>query len=158
MISFRLIATLAITASAAHAQDPVLSPNAPRDRPVGAESASIAHLDSAMQTYIAQARATYPAAKARFLAGLPAGQSFFLTTRIVDGVGRFEQVFIAVDSIKGTTVYGRIWSEVSLVQGYRLRQPYSFPESKIVDWLITRPDGTEEGNYVGKFMDTYRPT
>jgi hypothetical protein len=29
--------------------------------------------------------------------------------------------------------------------------------SALLDWLITRPDGTEEGNVVGKFIDTYRP-
>ena len=151
------IAAIAVLATRTVAQDPAIAPNAPRDKPVGAESAAVAHLDSAMQPYIAQARATYPAAKARYLAGLPAGQSFFITTRVTDPTGRWEQVFIAVDSIRGTTVFGKIWSEVAIVQGYRLRQPYRFPESQLIDWLITKPDGTEEGNFVGKFLDTYRP-
>ena len=157
MTVLRTTAALAAFAARALAQDPAIAPNAPRDKPVGAESAAVAHLDSAMQPYIAKARATYPAAKARYLAGLPAGQSFFLTTRVTDATGRWEQVFIAVDSIRGATVFGRIWSQVAIVQGYRLRQPYSFPESQLIDWLITKPDGTEEGNFVGKFLDTYRP-
>jgi hypothetical protein len=30
-------------------------------------------------------------------------------------------------------------------------------EAELLDWLITKPDGSEEGNVVGKFLDTYRP-
>ena len=42
-----------------------------------------------------------------------------------------------------------------VVSGYAYKQPYSFPESELVDWLIAKPDGSEEGNVVGKFLDTY---
>jgi hypothetical protein len=44
-----------------------------------------------------------------------------------------------------------------VVKGYRLRNRHAVPERDLLDWLITRPDGTEEGNVVGKFLDTYRP-
>ena len=151
-----LIATCVFSVRAL-AQDPHVAPNAPQDRPHVADSIRWARLDSAMAPYVAQARATYAVAKGRFLAGLPPRESFFVTTRLRDAAGRMEQTFIAVDSIQGTRVFGRIFSEISLVQGYRLRQPYSFPEDQILDWLITKPDGTEEGNFVGKFLDTYRP-
>ena len=144
-------------AGPARAQDPHVAPNAPQDRPHAADSLRWARLDSAMAPYVAQARATYPGAKRRYLAGLPTGQSLFLTTRLKDAAGHLEQVFIAVDSIRGARVFGRIWSEVALAQGFRLRQPYSFSEGEILDWLITKPDGTEEGNTVGKFLDTYKP-
>ena len=30
-------------------------------------------------------------------------------------------------------------------------------ESDVLDWTISKPDGTEEGNFVGKFLDTYKP-
>jgi len=36
-------------------------------------------------------------------------------------------------------------------------QRITIPESKIDNWVIVRPDGTEEGNYVGKFLDHYKP-
>ena len=32
---------------------------------------------------------------------------------------------------------------------------YQFSESDLLDWLITHPDGSEEGNFVGKFLDSY---
>ena len=33
----------------------------------------------------------------------------------------------------------------------------SFPESEVLDWTIVHPDGHDEGNYVGKFMEMYKP-
>ena len=154
MTALRYASLAMLLAPPMFAQDPVLSPNAPRDNPGGVEQAAAAHLDSLMQRPIAQARATYPQAKARYLKGLPNGETFFVTTRLTDSSGRFEQAFIVVDSIKGATVYGRIWSQIQLLRGYHLRQPVSFPESQVIDWLITMPDGSEEGNFVGKFMDS----
>ena len=41
--------------------------------------------------------------------------------------------------------------------GYGMGQFYSLPESQLIDWMIAKPDGTEEGNEVGKFLDTYHP-
>lgn len=114
-------------------------------------------LSRAIAPLVAQARSTYPDAKRRFLAGLPSGQTFFVSVELRDSLSRREQVFVAVDSIAGDTVAGRIWSPVQMVRGYHYRQPYSFPESDVLDWLISRPDGSEEGNLVGKFLDTYQP-
>ncbi len=39
----------------------------------------------------------------------------------------------------------------------RRQQEYSFNEDELLDWLISKPDGSEEGNVVGKFLDTYGP-
>src|SRR4051812_44345475 len=78
----------------ADAQRPVeLSPDAPKDRPVNAaQQCQLRAVTAAMAPYVAQARATYPAARARFLHGLAAHQTMFVTTRLVDSVGRVEQV------------------------------------------------------------------
>jgi hypothetical protein len=34
---------------------------------------------------------------------------------------------------------------------------YATAEAELLDWLIAKPDGAEEGNVVGKFLDTYQP-
>jgi uncharacterized protein YegJ (DUF2314 family) len=108
--------------------------------------------------YIAKARATYTAAKKRYLAGLPPKYRFEVRKRLADpGGGAFEEVFIEVDAIKDGKVYGRIGSELGAVRSYRQWQRISFPESDVLDWTIVHPDGREEGNYVGKFIDTYKP-
>ncbi|MEP6591854.1 MAG: hypothetical protein ABJC19_11780, partial [Gemmatimonadota bacterium] len=146
-----------------HAQQPVnVAPNAPVDHPVSMDSCIIAAVNRAVAPLIARAKATYPDAKARFLRGLPPKHSFFVITRLHDSLGRFEQVFVAVDSIRADAtrrqvIVGRIWSPIHLVTGYQLKQRYIFPEADLVDWLIARPDGSEEGNLVGNFMDTWQP-
>ena len=141
----------------AMAQSPVLSRNAPQDKPVlAADDVEKAAFDSAIAPYVAQAKRTYPEARARFIAGLPEGQSFFVITRLHDASGRFEQVFVAVREIRDGVIAGRIWSDVQVVSGYKFGETYSFPESDLVDWLIAHPDGSEEGNVVGKFLDTYQ--
>src|SRR5207237_10623773 len=98
----------------------------------------------------------YPEAKRRYLTGLPAGQHFFVVTNLRDGSGTSEQVFIAVVLIKDNRITGRIASDILGVKGFKNGDPYSFPESELVDWLITNPDGTEDGNVVGKFLDEWQ--
>jgi hypothetical protein len=135
-----------------------LAPNAPADRPGAlSEEAQLAAFDKAIAPYVAKARATYIAAREKFVAGLPPRHLFFVTTRIYDKHGRWEQAFIHVDRIASGKIDGRIASDLNLVQGYRAGQAYSLPESDLIDWTITKPDGSEEGNVVGKFLDTYRP-
>lgn len=48
----------------------------------------------------------------------------------------------------------RIANELTVLQGYAPNQTYSFAENEILDWTITHADGSEEGNIVGKFLDT----
>ena len=116
--------------------------------------------EHAIIPYIEKARATYPAAKKRFLAGLPSGYLFAVMVRFhgVESAKKqvVDDVFVVVDSIKGGKISGRINSPV-FVRGYKQGQLISFPESEIINWAIQRPDGSEEGNYVGKFMDHYKP-
>jgi hypothetical protein len=153
-------ATLAsvILAGSLAAQDPYGPPNAPSDQPLTASTSSDAvRMFFAMEPYIAHARASWPQARQRFLAGLPLRHTFFVTTRLRDASGRIEQAFVAVDSVTDGHVYGRIWSQILVAEGYRLGQSYRFPESELIDWMIARPDGTIEGNIVGRFLDTYRP-
>jgi hypothetical protein len=133
-----------------------VAPNAPQDKPQSIEADKLKKFEEAIKPYIEKAKKSYPDAKRRFLAGLPPKESFFITTRLYDAEGRFEQVFIAVKEIKEGTVKGIISSEIELVSGYQLGDAYSFPETELIDWTITKPDGTEEGNFVGKFLDTYQ--
>jgi uncharacterized protein YegJ (DUF2314 family) len=134
-----------------------LAPNAPRDQPLGLQETQFAAFEKAIAPHVAKARATYPEARQRYLSGLPSGHTFFVTTRLHDNQGRWEQAFIRVSSIEGGKIRGRIASELTVITEFRNGQMYSFPEADVLDWLIAKPDGTEEGNVVGKFLDTYRP-
>jgi len=137
---------------------PQLAPNAPMDSPVQTtQKCAWLAMDRAMQPYIAQARASWPDARRRYLAGLPPRHTFFVTVLLVDDQDRREQVFIAVDGIKDGEISGKIWNRIEVVHGFRLGDRYSLPETELRDWMIAKPDGTEEGNFVGKFLDGYEP-
>jgi hypothetical protein len=134
----------------------VAGSNAPKDQPVPISSnADMAELERATAPYVEQARNTYPQAKRRYLAGLPRGYRFSAVTKLYSP-GRVEVVFVAVTSIKGNRITGRIDSDILSVAGYKAGDIYTFPEAELVDWVILRPDGKEEGNVVGKFLDTWK--
>jgi uncharacterized protein YegJ (DUF2314 family) len=118
--------------------------------------------DKAIAPYIAKARATYPTAKKRFLEGLPPGYSFSVWTRLFQKDAktrelRHEDVFVDVDSIKDGAVHGRINNRIDLLTNHKKGERISVRESDVRNWLILRPDGVEEGNAVGKFLDHYKP-
>lgn len=137
----------------------VSSSGAPKDQPGEARGNKEAEeYAAAIAPYVAKARATYPDAKRRYLAGLPARHQFFAVTQLKDNAGTTEQVFVAVMGITGDRISGRIASDILGVKGFKSGDPHSFPETGLVDWLITRPDGTEEGNVVGKFLDEWQKT
>ena len=130
----------------------------PPDTPVQLKTSNaMTDYDRAIAPYIAKARATYPDAKKRFLAGLPHGYRFAVRLRLTDRDGKIEDAFIGVESIKGSSITGVIDSKLELVKSYKTGQRMTFNENKIDNWVIVRPDGTEEGNAVGKFLDTYKP-
>lgn len=139
--------------------NPELSPHAPKDQPVDAKgTAEVEEYRVAIAPYVEKGRQTYPEAKRRYLAGLPAGQNFFVVTNLRDDFGTIEQVFITVASIKGDRITGRIASDIIGVKGFNKGDPYAFQEGELLDWLITHPDGREEGNVVGRFLDEWQKT
>lgn len=129
----------------------------PPDKPIPLGSkAQLDAYDKAIAPYVAKARATYPLAKKRFLSGLPSGHKFVVRTRLTDSHGKVEDCLVQVESIKDGNITGTI-NRVDILDNYKAGQRVAFSESRIDNWLILRPDGTEEGNYVGKFLDHYKP-
>jgi hypothetical protein len=134
---------------------PVLAQNAPSDNVVPMKAKE---LQAAVLPLIEQARRTYPDAKRRFLTGLPPGDAFFVVALVRDDRGKGEQLFIAVSTIANGRITGRIANEVLALSGYKVGDVYTFPESELRDWVISRKDGSEEGNLVGKFLDEWQKT
>jgi hypothetical protein len=158
--SIILLAGIALHATPASAQTsaPRLSPNAPEDRPVVATAeCQWQAMLKAIEPYVAQARLSYPDARRRFLSRAQPVRPFLATTQLHDAKGHHEQVFVEVDSIVGARIFGTIGNPINLVQGYRNGQKYSFDDAELLDWTFANPDGSEEGNVVGKFIETYTP-
>lgn len=133
-----------------------LAPNAPKDQPVSAMGAKVDEIKAAMAPHIQEARRTYPDAKQRYLAGLPQGHVFFVVATLRDPDGAEEQVFVGVSGIKDGKVSGRIASDILGLRSYKRGDAYAVDEAKLIDWVISRPDGSEEGNFVGKFLDDWQ--
>jgi hypothetical protein len=127
--------------------------NPPPDRPISVDSAAGVCLDSAIGPLIARARASFPDLVRRLQAGLPAGERPAVTARLRDASGRYEQVFVAIDSVRRDSVFGWLNSQIAFVRGFHAGQRYQVPVAEILDWTISRPDGTEEGNLIGKYTD-----
>jgi Uncharacterized protein conserved in bacteria (DUF2314) len=135
---------------------PTLSKDAPKDKVVRIRgSGQKQAYEAAIAPYIALGQKTYPDVKKRYLAGLPAGQHLFIVTKLRDDSQTSEQVFISVTSIQDSVITGRIASDITLLKGFKQNDPCHFSEDEVLDWVITRPDGSEEGNVVGKFMDKW---
>jgi len=124
----------------------------PQDKGMYLKNGQVKRIYRSMQPHIRRARATYPAAKKRWMKGLPNGHYFFVVTRIRDQEGSEEQVFISVASIRNGSIKGYIYSKPKNVSGFQFKQPYTFPENHIIDWVITKPGGEQEGNFVGKYL------
>jgi hypothetical protein len=161
-LKFTISTALVFTAACATAVKEVpvsVSPSAPRDTPVATTTEeAMAKLSEVLEPCRVKALSTWPGAQTRFLAGLPPHQSLFVTTRLRDPAKHLEQVFVAVDRIAGDSITGKIWSDIALVSGYRRGQSIAIPQSAIIDWMISKPDGSEEGNLMGKFIDAYSAT
>ncbi len=133
---------------------PALAPNAPADQPVVRRGAALTEQERAIAPLIEQAREAYPGAKRRYLAGLANGEHLFVVTKL-HSPGRQESAYIAVSAINDTTIMGTIATELTRVQGFTTGQAYSLTEDALEDWMIAKPDGSEEGNLIGKYIDAH---
>ena len=127
---------------------------APAEQTVRVSAKAREQLDRAVAPYIAAGRKTYPDAKRRYLAGSVAKNALYVMTKLQSKAAE-ESVFIAVTGIKGDQITGTIASKVLNVVGYKDGDPYKLSERDLLDWMILRPDGSEEGNVVGNFLDKW---
>lgn len=126
----------------------------PTDDPVVMTEKGHDAFSEQIEKLIIKAKKTYPSAKKRFLKGLPDGYNFYVTTAITDNEGHVEQVFVHIIKIEEKMIYGKIANNIEIIKGFHLGQDVSVSEEEIVDWTITSSDGKEEGNLIGKYIDS----
>lgn len=111
--------------------------------------------ESAIAERIQLAQKTFQNAKREFMQGMRNGRELFLTIRLMDNSGKVEQVFVKVDAWKGDEVQCRLASQVRRLSGYALGQKLVCSEGDLLDWTIINPDGSSEGNYIGKYVEQW---
>jgi hypothetical protein len=60
--------------------------------------------------------------------------------------------------IEGQKIDGKIRNQIVLISGYHENQSILIAEAEVIHWVIVSPDGSEEGNWSGKFIDAFRAT
>lgn len=101
---------------------------------------------------VERARSMLPAVKKRFKKGLGKGTELYLTIRLHDPNGRMEQVYARIVSWKKEEIVGIISNEMSLTT-HQKGDILQIAEKDVIDWTITTPDGDEEGNIIGKYLE-----
>jgi hypothetical protein len=142
---------LAFHVAAVYSAEPYIAENAPADCD---GTFSAIDLEAIVKEMAPKALEGWPSAKARYLAGLPERHSLFVTILLTGDSGQLEYLFVAVDGLENDEIRGRVWNEVRQIKDLYHGASIALPEDSISDWLITKPDGTEEGNLIGKYMDT----
>jgi hypothetical protein len=99
------------------------------------------------ETSVDRARATYPEARERFLAGLPEGHVLDIAAKITDAKGHVKEILITAVEIKDGWVTGHRPDEMDESWEEYLAEPHTFREEDITDWVIVRPNGVTEGNF-----------
>ena len=112
--------------------------------------------ETALAEPVREALRTLPQAKKKFLAGLPDGDQFLLSVRVIATDTSFWQVSARVLGWHGTTVQALLLPNAANPTGSGEPVPVSFPEAAVIDWTVRRASGRQEGNYVGRYADTSR--
>lgn len=121
--------------------------------PAGVRPA-LARDETALADPVREALRTLPQAKKKFLAGLPIGDQFLLSVRVIATDTSFRQASARVLGWHGNTVQALLLPETSAATTPAEPTPVTFPETAVVDWTLLRASGREEGNYVGRYADT----
>lgn len=128
-----------------------MPPNAPPDRLINVTEDLQTQLDALSK----QARQQLPKVRQRFLKGLPTGEAMFIMTNVRNPEGKRENAFVQVLKWEKGQVAGAVASDMVYVTNIKRGDAITVPEANIVDWMISRADGSEEGNVVGKYMDAH---
>ncbi|SNC76363.1 hypothetical protein SAMN06265337_3348 [Hymenobacter gelipurpurascens] len=99
-----------------------------------------------------EARRTFAQTRQRYSRGLPPGSQLYLTAQILNEAAVPEPVVVRVASWEAGRVVGhivRLHSDGTSVAA----APAEFEEAAVLDWALLRPNGSEEGNHLGKFLE-----
>ncbi|OGX86194.1 hypothetical protein BEN47_01145 [Hymenobacter lapidarius] len=118
--------------------------------------AALARAQTGLADPLREALRTLPAAKKRFLAGLPQGDQLLLSVRVQATDTSFRQASARVLGWRGGSIQALLLPSLTGATGLAEPLPVSFPETAVVDWTMLRASGREEGNYVGRHLDAAR--
>lgn len=130
--------------------DPRLAEDSPKDCH---GLMSYAAIQEIVDRHSPSAMEQWPSVRNRYLSGLPENESLFVRVLVAAEGSAAHYLFVVVDSIEGDKIWGRIWSDVTSSTGINHGERIVLMKEFISDWLISKPDGTEEGNRIGREIE-----
>ena len=127
------------------------------DKPGTLSAEKIAQFEEAIMPHVQEARSKLPKVKQRFQEGLDEGEMLYVVVRLPRSGGGFEQTYVVVKDWQGEDLLGAAPGQSVGLAAAPAGELVSFKEGSILDWVIVKPDGYEEGNFVGRFLEGYRP-
>lgn len=106
-----------------------------------------------VENFAALAQKLLPGFKDRFLKGLPEGHTLYVTVVFKNDIGEGENAFIRVDRWEGKQIYGTIATMLRIIPQHSPGESITISDEQAIDWTLVRPDGSEEGNFVGKYIE-----
>lgn len=67
--------------------------------------------------------------------------------------GNIVRIFLEMKKIDNEVISGVIANKIEYVMGFKQGMGYKLNESDLQDWTISKPDGSEERNLIGKYLD-----
>lgn len=111
----------------------------------------LAQAEALPEAPLKEARRTLAQVRQRHQVGLQASETLFLTTFLLDATATRVPTLVQVQQWLGPRIMGRA---VPTTAALPLPETTTeFDEDAVLDWLILHDDGTEEGNFVGKYLE-----
>ncbi len=115
---------------------------------------ALAAADADLASPLREAYRSLPQVRKRYPDELPEGSVLYVTVRIPLNDTAFRMVQARVFGWRE----GRVQALVPTAATPRAPEdeltPLSFPETAVLDWTIRHTDGREEGNFVGRYLET----
>jgi hypothetical protein len=148
-----VVASLVLTGCASNKPRPSVPDHPIEDHPVRLDGVALDEGERAMAALITESQAELPRVRKRFEAGLGADEVLYLVVRLFHPDRSFEQAFVRVTEWTPSGITGVIASELMGFTEPKRGDVLGFAESTAIDWTITGPGGTEEGNRLGHYLE-----
>jgi len=108
--------------------------------------------DPRLPPLVDKARQAYPDARKKFAAGLPRGDKFLIRAQVKDPAGVTDIAVVRVRTIIDGIIKGSVYTAPKKATGFAFGQACDVPEGELLDWVISKTDGTEEGDFMGHIL------
>jgi hypothetical protein len=149
-----VVVAVVLAGSATNKARPSVPDHPIEDHPVRLEGDALDEGERAMVALIRESQAELPHIRKRFEAGLREGEFLYLTVRLFHPDQSFEQAFVRVTEWTDQDVTGVMASELIGFTEPKRGDVLKFLESTAIDWTVTGPGGTEEGNRLGHYLES----